>query len=570
MKLHHFATAFAATALVGLSAFAISASAASTPAVTTAVSTTAAPSTATVGTTATTTTYITHTVVWNQDGTTRIDVHGQPFGSDSETTSTTILTCSCTGSDCMVYQDHLSKAKYYEIPADKLPQMDLSQSGTTVTSGSQEPPLILNDEGKLEFDENPLVDVSLTADFIQGVKQYYAVGEELDLSGLDYLCLVYQYMYNTYVENVSNCICFAETNFDASKPGHYRLNVGIGKEVKDWGGIDQLTIDLFVYDNEIIPDSDIYECNYSKDGKVVACDYKGGCHLIETYEVTDCTDITESYETHVITGNSYSLGDVIYPAECSTVTSTCLADSDQPVWDENGHYRGTNALFSTHLEMVTSPKTDYIVGESLDLSAIKLYYVETRRFNTWAYDVSSKVKIINTNFNNNHPGNFFIELGADFSIPEAYGECEPIRISLTVKNPDSTDNEDIGMQTTPYTTIATDEKGRVLDENGEVLIVNGTSAVCSVNTTTTTTTTTVTTLSAKLFNEDGTPYGDANRDNETDISDVILLYRAAAEDKSIDYTVYGQNFFKHADINEDGKITSADAVLVLLRIARLI
>lgn len=60
--------------------------------------------------------------------------------------------------------------------------------------------------------------------------------------------------------------------------------------------------------------------------------------------------------------------------------------------------------------------------------------------------------------------------------------------------------------------------------------------------------------------------GDANSNGVVDISDAILVFRIAAEDTSVSATENGTKF---ADVDEDGKLTAADAAEILKIIARL-
>lgn len=98
---------------------------------------------------------------------------------------------------------------------------------------------------------------------------------------------------------------------------------------------------------------------------------------------------------------------------------------------------------------------------------------------------------------------------------------------------------------------------------------DGTTASEVVTTTTTTTTTTKTTTTTTSTSKPSGDayYGDVNCDKEIDISDVILLSRIAAEDKTASVTTQGK---VNADCNRDQKINANDAALVLKFIAKLI
>ena len=62
-------------------------------------------------------------------------------------------------------------------------------------------------------------------------------------------------------------------------------------------------------------------------------------------------------------------------------------------------------------------------------------------------------------------------------------------------------------------------------------------------------------------------YGDVNEDNNVDVSDVVLLARFCAEDRTADISRYGMY---QADVNQDHDTNSEDIILILQYIAKLI
>lgn len=73
----------------------------------------------------------------------------------------------------------------------------------------------------------------------------------------------------------------------------------------------------------------------------------------------------------------------------------------------------------------------------------------------------------------------------------------------------------------------------------------------------------ITTVNPEIKN---VPYGDANCDNNVDVSDAVLVARFAAEDNTAIITAQGK---QNADMNRDGNLTGDDVIAILRKIAKL-
>ena len=90
------------------------------------------------------------------------------------------------------------------------------------------------------------------------------------------------------------------------------------------------------------------------------------------------------------------------------------------------------------------------------------------------------------------------------------------------------------------------------DENGDVLIINGTSAV-------------VTGRITDIVLPDA-DWGNANCNDGVDVADAVLVARFVAEDTDADISEQGK---LNADMNHDGNITGDDVIAILRKIAKL-
>ena len=109
---------------------------------------------------------------------------------------------------------------------------------------------------------------------------------------------------------------------------------------------------------------------------------------------------------------------------------------------------------------------------------------------------------------------------------------------------------------TTHTTVTdlTDAQGRLVDENGDVIIVNGTSAVVS---------------EIRITDEvlPDTVWGDADCSGIVDVADAVLSARYIAMDAEAKITDQGR---RNADVNGDGDVSTDDIALILKRIAKQI
>ena len=141
-----------------------------------------------------------------------------------------------------------------------------------------------------------------------------------------------------------------------------------------------------------------------------------------------------------------------------------------------------------------------------------------------------------------------------FHVISAEDIIEPESITtVAVKTDVSTD---VTQGLTTYTTVTdlTDAHGRLVDENGEVIIINGTSAVVSV---------------PRITDEvlPDTVRGDADCSGAVDVADAVLSARYIAMDAEAEITDQGR---RNADVNGDGDVTTDDVALILKRIAKQI
>lgn len=216
---------------------------------------------------------------------------------------------------------------------------------------------------------------------------------------------------------------------------------------------------------------------------------------------------------------------ILLPQRSTDVSSTCLSEDTQPVFDEEGHYRGTNALWSVHLELVTAPEIAFPVELPVDLSGIKVNLIEERRFNINAYDVSGMLQVVGYGYTDDSHDTFYIDLTTDYKVNDQRdGMLEPLRLTF-------------GAQADTTTTL-TDP---------------------------TETTTTVTETTAAPLKEK-TP-GDADGSGTVNIADAVLLARYCAEDKEISLSAQGRY---NADCNGDGSVTVEDTSWILQLLAGLL
>ena len=274
-------------------------------------------------------------------------------------------------------------------------------------------------------------------------------------------------------------------------------------------------------------------------------DYKDG-----QYEGMEIQPLTLKFKLPDLTSEpavtTYAGTDIILPARNTNVTSTCVSENTQPVWDEEGHYRGTNAPQKAYLETVTEPaltvktNADGSVQLPVDLSGIKIKLVEERRFNINEYDVTGMLKVLDSGIEQGTgpEQTFFVTLGTDYKNGKIGSiEIKPVTIRVKVS------------ESAAVATTATNEKGQLVDADGNVIIINGTSAVAS----------------GMTF--DSIDRGNVNCKEGTDVSDAVLLARFVAEDTDANITAEGK---KNADVNGDGKLTSDDVIVILRIIAKLV
>ncbi|MBQ5338842.1 MAG: pilus assembly protein N-terminal domain-containing protein, partial [Oscillospiraceae bacterium] len=231
-------------------------------------------------------------------------------------------------------------------------------------------------------------------------------------------------------------------------------------------------------------------------------------------------------------GTTTATTDIILPPRNTNVTSTCVSENTQPVWDEEGHYRGTNALWNAYLETATEPKAVIQMSEdgstvkSVDLSKIQVNMIEERRFNINVHNVTGMLKVLDYGYvqGTGPATHFFVTLGTDYKDGKFEGsEIKPL--TLEFKLPDATGNGEITAVTRLYEGLAHPDEETAINTRGNV-----------------------------------------NCKETTDVSDAVLLARFVAEDSSADISAQGK---KNADVNGDGTIDEKDVIGILRMIAKL-
>ena len=180
--------------------------------------------------------------------------------------------------------------------------------------------------------------------------------------------------------------------------------------------------------------------------------------VVTSYDETISTMTTTAIPTtNNVTTNKTTTISFILPSKDLVCTRAYSWESDQPVFDEQGHYRGTNALWSVSFlttatsiyesETVIRTDIDYPTNGIVDLSNIRVYCDVRYRFGEWIDDVSNGLYVDDYGFLEDET--FYVDLKAPYS---TYGGGynpnipKPLRI-LIPKPADTTDP--------PVTTITT-------------------------------------------------------------------------------------------------------------------
>lgn len=140
--------------------------------------------------------------------------------------------------------------------------------------------------------------------------------------------------------------------------------------------------------------------------------------------------------------------DILLPKEntkvSTTVTTWCVSNNTQPVFDEQGHYRGTNALWSVKLETATEPKIGMQLSEdgktvkSLDLTEIYVQMTERRSFNIYGHNVRYQLKVLDYGYTQetDNTAQFYVKLGTDYKDGQYEGmEIQPLTLKFKLPDP---------------------------------------------------------------------------------------------------------------------------------------
>ncbi len=338
-------------------------------------------------------------------------------------------------------------------------------------------------------------------------KTQYVIGEALDLSGMKVM-LVEQRRFNTWYHDVSERIVLVDTDFDSTKEGTYTVTIDTDYRLPEWNTEMPMSFEVTV--GEALP-------AVTTTSSVPST----------TTSAKATVTVSEKNTTTVSTTTVSTTTAVTTTAERPPVTTSCISDSDLPVWDENGHYRGTNAISNVYLLITQPPKQTYALGETLDLSGMKVMLVEQRRFNTWYHDVSEWFEITENTFDSSKAGTYSITINTDYTISE-WGENTPLTFEVTVSDtlPAVTTTPTASDTTTSMTTTATSA---------------------------------VSTEAAVKGN------GDVDEDGELNISDVILLSRYVTEDP----VTISEAGLLQADLDANHTVNADDITCMILRIAKL-
>ncbi len=319
-------------------------------------------------------------------------------------------------------------------------------------------------------------------------------GEGFNYDGLK-LMVVEQRRFNTYWHDVTG-LARVETNFDMTKAGTYTVKVTVDYDIPEWGE----DIDPYYYDITVEGDAPV---DTAPSTKISGSD-------------------SETTETTIKTTDISIKKDFV-------VTTSCVSDSPVPVWDEDGHYRGTNALLDVY--PMLGAKKEYAIGEQLDPADFKMYVVEERCWNVWWYDVSGCTEIVETDFNSEVPGTYKVVLSTDYMKNDWNKPVGTLEIYVDVRDIPAVTNVHVGEMTTTLPT-------------------------------TTTMTTVTTTTGASLVE---TYRGDINGDRKITVSDAITLCRICVSD--IVGLTMRENVREFGDMDKDGVLSTLDVVALLRRIS---
>lgn len=387
-------------------------------------------------------------------------------------------------------------------------------------------------------------------------KMTYAVGEKLDLTDMK-LVVVEQRRFNTWHHDVTGMVD-VWTDYDPYTPGTYTVELSTTYNFTEC----DLSVSCISFTVDV--DESLPMVTTAPDDFIMTT---------TTIPTTPTTTATTSMTTIPYIVPVVTLDPSQYPEyQEGTVETTCVSEATIPVWDENGYYRGTNALMDVRLEFRTEPDLWFIGGEPLDFNEhpLDIVLVEERRFNIIHHDVSNKISKIETGYPYYTTGmnEYAVYVYVDYTIPEWNKEIAPLQFSIHAPQITS---DYFGTTTTTEETTTTTTTTTTHISGGDDCPYCSSLIESMHNATATTTTTTTAPLTIP---EDA---GDINADNSTDISDVILLCRIAAEDTSLDLNQFlpqraidTSALKERADVNGDGKVNALDATLIIKRIAKLI
>ena len=277
-----------------------------------------------------------------------------------------------------------------------------------------------------------------------------------------------------------------------------------------------------------------------------------------------------------------------------TTTGTVRVGGYAPDYDpwftnENGDRmnRGTNAYWNSVMRIESYPQRLFALGEQFNTAGLKVILTENRSYNSREHDISDCLQI-RTDYDPETPGEYLVYIRTDYTNGEV--KCDDYlfytvfvdgdlttgpetehdtTVSESRTTADTTETETTVSETTSteFTTVtddtellltettesvlpastATDEHGRLVDEFGNVIIINGTSAVVSQDT----------------GSETALLKGDVDCSGQVQIADAVLLARYVAEDA---VTVTAQGLV-NAELDGEAGLTAGDLSALLQGIA---
>ena len=242
------------------------------------------------------------------------------------------------------------------------------------------------DENGIYRGTNALTDLYLETQEVKAID--FPITDTVDLSDLK-VNLIVKHCFDIDAYDVTGMLNVQDYGY--SDKDTFYVVIGTDYEYYDGGykrDIQTVKLEFKVSGNKAEPvtSSDVTESSTTTTSKTTS-----SSSTTTTSKTTSSSSSTKS--STVITNDPNTTMPFILPKRNENVTSVCVSDSDQPVWDEDGHYRGTNALLDAYLEVRSVSVINVPSEVKADLSKIKVVLVEKRRFNIYEHDVSGMLYV---------------------------------------------------------------------------------------------------------------------------------------------------------------------------------